>query len=85
MRIAVQRAVYTVLGRVACRAIPSGSRTLREVLRESHAPHDPAPGCRDPVLLLAVGVQLGSVALLPLGLAAFAGAFLLGDGGLKLR
>jgi hypothetical protein len=36
-------------------------------------------------VLLAVGVQLGSVALLPLGLAAFAGAFLLGDGGLKLR
>jgi len=36
-------------------------------------------------ILLAVGVQLGSVALLPLGLAAFAGAFLLGDGGLKLR
>ena len=31
-------------------------------------------------VLLAVGVQLGSVALLPLGLAAFAGAFLLGDG-----
>ena len=36
-------------------------------------------------VLLAVGVQLGSVALLPLGLAAFAGAFLLGDGGLNLR
>lgn len=36
-------------------------------------------------VLLAVNVQLGSVALLPLGLAAFAGSFLLGDGGLKLR
>jgi hypothetical protein len=36
-------------------------------------------------VLLAVGVQLGTIALLPLGLAAFAGAFLLGDGGLNLR
>ena len=36
-------------------------------------------------LLLTFGIQLGSVALLPLGLAAFAGAFLLGDGGLNLR
>ncbi len=36
-------------------------------------------------LLLTFGIALGSIALLPLGLAAFAGAFLLGDGGLNLR
>jgi len=36
-------------------------------------------------VLLALGIQVGSIALLPLGLAAFAGSFLLGDGGLKLR
>lgn len=36
-------------------------------------------------LLGAFGIALGTVGLLPLGLAAFAGAFLLGDGGLKLR
>ena len=36
-------------------------------------------------LLLAFGIQLGTIGLLPLGLAAFAGAFLLGDGGFNLR
>jgi hypothetical protein len=36
-------------------------------------------------VLLALGIQLGSISLLALGLAAFAGAFLLGDGGLNLR
>ncbi len=36
-------------------------------------------------LLLTFNIALGSIALLPLGLAAFAGAFLLGDGGLNLR
>lgn len=36
-------------------------------------------------LLAAFGVALGTVSLLPLGLAAFAGAFLLGDGGVNLR
>jgi hypothetical protein len=36
-------------------------------------------------ILLALGIQLGSIGLLPLGLAAFAGAFLLGEGGLNLR
>lgn len=32
-------------------------------------------------LLAAFGIALGTVALLPLGLAFFAGAFLLGGGG----
>ncbi|MBA2263647.1 MAG: hypothetical protein H0W98_03545 [Chloroflexi bacterium] len=36
-------------------------------------------------VLAAVGVGLGSISLVALGLAAFAGAFLLGDGGIKLR
>lgn len=36
-------------------------------------------------LLAAFGVPLGTIALLPLGLAAFAAAFLLGDGGFSLR
>ncbi len=36
-------------------------------------------------VLAAVGVGLGSISLEALGLAAFAGAFLLGDGGIKLR
>ena len=36
-------------------------------------------------LLAAFGVALGTVGLLPLGLAAFAGAFLIGDGGLVRR
>lgn len=36
-------------------------------------------------VLAAIGVGLGDFGLLPLGLAFFAGAFLFGDGGLKLR
>ena len=36
-------------------------------------------------VLAAVGVSLGTVGLLPLGLAFFAGAFLLADGGLGLK
>ena len=36
-------------------------------------------------VLAAVGVSLGTIGLVPLGLAFFAGAFLLGDGGLNLR
>jgi hypothetical protein len=36
-------------------------------------------------LLAAFGIALGTIGLVPLGLAAFAGAFLLGDGGLTLR
>lgn len=36
-------------------------------------------------VLAAVGVGLGSISLVALGLAAFAGAFLLGDGGVNLR
>lgn len=36
-------------------------------------------------LLAAIGVGLGSISLVALGLAAFAGAFLVGDGGLNLR
>lgn len=36
-------------------------------------------------LLAAFGVALGTVGLVPLGLAAFAGAFLLGDGGFVRR
>jgi hypothetical protein len=35
-------------------------------------------------VLAAIGVGLGDIGLLPLGLAFFAGAFVLGDGGLKL-
>lgn len=34
--------------------------------------------------LAAIGTDVGTIALVPLGLAFFAGAFLLGDGGLKL-
>ena len=36
-------------------------------------------------VLAALGIALGTVGLVPLGLAAFAGAFLLGDGGISLR
>lgn len=36
-------------------------------------------------ILATIGVGLGGIALLPLGLAFFAGAFLVGDGGLSLR
>jgi hypothetical protein len=36
-------------------------------------------------VLAAVGVGLGGISLVPLGLAFFAAAFLLGDGGLNLR
>jgi hypothetical protein len=36
-------------------------------------------------VLAAVGVGLGDISLVPLGLAFFAAAFLLGDGGLNLR
>lgn len=36
-------------------------------------------------VLAAFGVALGTIGLVPLGLACFAGAFLLGDGGLNLR
>ena len=36
-------------------------------------------------VLAAVGVSLGTIGLVPLGLAFFAGAFLLGEGGLNLR
>ena len=36
-------------------------------------------------LLATFGVALGTIALLPLGLAFFAGAFLVGDGGFGLR
>ena len=36
-------------------------------------------------VLAAFGVSLGTIGLVPLGLAFFAGAFLLGDGGLSLR
>ena len=32
-------------------------------------------------VLAAVGVALGDISLIPLGLAFFAGAFLVGDGG----
>ena len=35
-------------------------------------------------VLAAIGTSLGSIALVPLGLAFFAGAFLVGEGGLKL-
>ncbi|HYI66014.1 MAG TPA: hypothetical protein VEW95_03735 [Candidatus Limnocylindrales bacterium] len=36
-------------------------------------------------VLAAFNVAIGTVGLVPLGLAAFAAAFLLGDGGLNLR
>lgn len=36
-------------------------------------------------VLAIVGVALGDVELVPLGLAFFAAAFLVGDGGLSLR
>jgi hypothetical protein len=36
-------------------------------------------------VLAAIGFGLGNVSLVPLGLAFFAAAFLVGDGGLKLR
>jgi hypothetical protein len=36
-------------------------------------------------VLAAFGVSLGTIDLVPLGLAFFAGAFLLGDGGFKVR
>lgn len=36
-------------------------------------------------VLAAIGVGVGAVGLLPLGLAFFAGAFLVGDGGFGIR
>ena len=36
-------------------------------------------------VLAAVGVSLGTISLVPLGLAFLAAAALVGDGGLKLR
>lgn len=36
-------------------------------------------------VLAAVGIALGDISLVPLGLAFLAGAFLVGDGGLRLR
>lgn len=36
-------------------------------------------------LLATFGVALGTIALVPLGLAFFAAAFLVGDGGFALR
>lgn len=36
-------------------------------------------------VLAAIGVGLGAIGLVPLGLAFFAGAFLVGEGGLNLR
>jgi hypothetical protein len=36
-------------------------------------------------VLAAIGVAVGDVNLVPLGLAFFAGAFLVGDGGLGIR
>jgi fatty acid desaturase len=36
-------------------------------------------------VLAAIGVGFGAIGLVPLGLAFFAGAFLVGDGGLNLR
>ncbi len=35
-------------------------------------------------VLAGIGVGIGEVSLLAIGLAAFAGAFLVGEGGLKL-
>ena len=37
------------------------------------------------LVLVAIGVGLGDISIVPLGLALFAGAFLVGDGGLGLR
>jgi hypothetical protein len=36
-------------------------------------------------VLAAVGVSLGDISLVPLGLAFFAGAFLVGEGGFGIR
>ena len=36
-------------------------------------------------VLATIGFNLGEISLVPLGLAFFAGAFLLGEGGFKLR
>ena len=36
-------------------------------------------------ILATIGVGLGDIALVPLGFASFAGAFLVGDGGLTFR
>ena len=36
-------------------------------------------------VLAAIGIGFGEISLVPLGLAFFAAAFLLGDGGLNLR
>jgi Zn-dependent membrane protease YugP len=36
-------------------------------------------------VLAAIGTSLGDIALIPLGLALFAGAFLFGDRGFSLR
>lgn len=36
-------------------------------------------------VLATVGMSLGNISLVALGLAFFAGAFLVGDGGLNLR
>lgn len=36
-------------------------------------------------VLAAIGFGLGDVSLVPLGLAFFAGAFVVGDGGFNLR
>ena len=36
-------------------------------------------------VLAAIGIGLGEIGLVPLGLAFFAGAFLIGDGGFNLR
>ena len=36
-------------------------------------------------VLAAIGIALGEINLVPLGLAFFAGAFLIGDGGFNLR
>jgi hypothetical protein len=36
-------------------------------------------------VLAAVGINLGDINLMALGLAFFAGAFLVGDGGLNVR
>lgn len=36
-------------------------------------------------VLAAIGIGLGDIGLVPLGLAFFAAAFLVGDGGLNLR
>jgi hypothetical protein len=36
-------------------------------------------------ILAAIGIALGDISLVPLGLAFFAAAFLVGEGGLRLR